>query len=44
MIQNTLFVTQNILLAKQMTQNTPFTAFVATVKKIITNALGEHEV
>ena len=33
MIQNTAFVTQNTLFVNQMTQNTIFTAFIATVEK-----------
>ena len=41
MILNTLFMTQNTLFVNQMTKNTLFWAFTATVEKI-TYALGEH--
>ena len=37
MIQNTIFVTQNTLLVNQIVP-----AFMATVEKIITYALGEY--
>ena len=40
LIKNTLFVTQNTLFVNQMTQNNLFTAFISTVEKIITYALG----
>ena len=33
MTQNTLFMTQNTLIVNQMTQNTLFTAFIASVEK-----------
>ena len=33
MIRNTVFMTQNTLFVNQMTQNTLFTAFIATVEK-----------
>ena len=41
MILNTLFMTQNTLFVNQMTQNTLFLAFMATVEKIMTYTLGE---
>ena len=33
MIQNTQFMTQNTVFVSQITQNTPFTTFMATVDK-----------
>ena len=33
MIRNTVFMTQNTLFVNQMTQNTLFTAFIATFEK-----------
>ena len=41
MIQSTPFGTQNTLFVNEMTQNTY--GILATVKKIITYALGEHD-
>ena len=35
-------MTQNTLFVNQMTQNTLFLAFMATVEKIMTYTLGEH--
>ena len=44
MLQNILFMTQNIVFVNQMTQNTLFYSIFRDSWKIITYALGEHEV
>ena len=41
MIQNTLFVTQNTLFVNQMIKTLYFTAFMATVEKLMTSCMRE---